>query len=184
MLPEYMVSVMPLVVLLAFLKFEKFKERFINKYRQINPKRLLTYILALYIIAAPFNLEHLKYLIEHRTLVFNPFEMMQLENQIDKLQGRKILSSWDAYSIFSNKSTSIKNDYTSIQIIDYVDETTIKKYNLREPKEYEIMIKSREPDVIVYDRNNPLYLTGLETLIAQNYNKVFEYKYIVVYRKM
>jgi hypothetical protein len=184
MLPEYMVSILPLLVLLGSLKYEKFKERLINKYGQVNPKKLFTYILLLYIITSPFSLEHLKYMIEHRTFVLNPYEMIQLEYQINKLPGSKILSSWDAYSIFSNKSASIKNDYTSIQIVDYVDETTIKKYNLREPKEYEIMIKSREPDVIVYDRNNPLYLTGLETLIAQNYKKAFEYKYIVVYRKM
>lgn len=184
LLPEYMVSIMPLLILLAVLRYNKFVLNIIRLRKNVLPKNIITAIVLLYIIASPFSIEHLKYLIEHRPLVLNPVQMYGFEKRINDINGTRILSSWDGYSIFSNKTFLFTNDYITYLFRDLIDEGEYKKTYLRKPADYELMIRSKEADVIVYDRNNPLSLTGQEDLIAQNYKVAFEYKYIVVYRKM
>jgi len=183
MLMEYVSSVIPLLILLSFLRFDKFEVNVLPRFKFLNRKKLSVILISLYILLSPFSIEHFKHIFEKRNLNLSPMQLYYLEERINLMPGDKILSSWEGYSIFSKKIPLMKQYYGSAFIDEFVGEKDKKKYGIASKKDYEDLIISKVPDIIAYDSSNNAHLGGLESLIAMNYVPYIEYHTIVVYRK-
>lgn len=183
MLMEYLCSITPLLILLSCLRYQKFVDEMTVKFRSFSTKRIYAGLVLIYIISAPFSLIHLKNIIEGAELLMNPVQLYSFEKRINTIEGNTVLSSWEGYSIFSEKLPILKEQYGGAFINKYVGEKDILKYNLARQKDYENLIISKTPDIIIYDNSNSAHLDSLKDLICKNYNKAFEYKSVEVFSK-
>jgi hypothetical protein len=183
MLMEYVSSIIPLLILISVLRYEKFETRLLGKFKILTRKKIAAGTIAIYILFSPFSIEHIKHLIENRDLNLNLIQLTDIEERINSMQGLNILSSWEGYSIFSKKIPLMRQYYGSAFIDEYISTAERIKYRIAPKSEYEDLIMNRIPDIIVYDSSNNAHLGGLEKLIKHNYVQYFEYKTIVVYQK-
>ena len=96
-----------------------------------------------------------------------------MSKKVNSLKGNTILSSWEGYSIFSDKIPILKEQYGASFINNYIDEKDIIKYNIAGQKDYKDLILSKTPDIIIYDNSNSAHLDSLVDLIDNNYKKSF-----------
>ena len=179
MLPEYLSNITPIFILLTLLRYRKF---------ETNMKRLLKYqirfaIIVLYFVFIPFGIAHLKHIIQGRPLMPNALQLYAISNKINSLEGKTILSSWEGYPVFSNKISVLKERYLPVYDEVMGDTAKINKFKLTSPDESKKLIAAKIPDVIVYDSEEPRMLEGLSDLIKAEYTKVYEFKYLTVYKK-
>jgi hypothetical protein len=88
-LSEYLSLIIPLLILLTVLRFEKFMESpFIQ---MLHLKRLGLMLLIIYLLLMPFSVSHFKHLLEQRKLTLNAVELQQFNSQ---------LSSHEMYSVY------------------------------------------------------------------------------------
>lgn len=183
MLMEYLSSITPLLILFSCLRYQKFADKIMTKYRYFSAKRIYIYLVILYILSAPFSITHLKNIIEGTELLMNPIQLYSFEQRINSLKGNTVLSSWEGYSIFSEKLPILNEQYGGAFINKYVGEMDILKYNIARQKDYENLVLNKTPDIIIYDNLNSAHLDDLKDLICKNYNKAFEYKSVEVFSK-
>ena len=183
MLMEYLSSITPLIILLCCLRYQKFSDKIITKIKSLSSKRVYACLVIIYILTAPFSIMHLKNLMEGKELLMNPIQMRTFEQKVNSLNGITILSSWEGYSIFSDKLPILKEQYGAAFISKYIDEKDLMKYNIAHKKKYENLIINSTPDIIVYDNSNSSHLDSLSNLINTNYKKAFEYKSVEVFVK-
>ncbi len=182
-LPEYMVSISPIIILLACIRFSKFAVNINTKFSHVSVNRVFTLTIILYIFSVPFGIIHIKNIIEGHELMMNPLQLYSFEKQINGLNGNTVLSSWEGYSIFSEKQPLLKDQYGSAFIYKYVDERDIKKYKISRDNDYISLINERVPDIIIYDHNNSAHLDSMLNIINRNYKRKFSYKSVEVYSK-
>lgn len=183
MLPEYYSTLIPSIVLLAFLRFERFSVFVKNKIPSLPASRIIYAASFVYILSIPFGISGLKHIFENKPTVLNTFEMNNLREIINNTPGKTILSSWEGYSIYSNKEPLMADQYISSFLREYMPEGEIKRHNLSTYNDFRILIMKDKPDIIVYDTINPSHLKGLQQLIENKYREQTEYKHIIVYKK-
>ena len=183
MLPEYYSTLIPSIVLLAFLRFERFSIFVKNKIPSLPASRMIYAASFVYILSIPFGISSLKHIFENKPIVLNTFGMNKLRETINNIPGKTILSSWEGYSIYSNKEPLMADQYISSFLREYLPEEEIKHHNLSTYNDFRILIMEDKPDIIVYDMVNPSHLKGLQQLIESKYRKQTEYKHIIVYKK-
>lgn len=183
MLMEYFCSINPLLILLSCLRYQKFADIVMTKWRVLSVKHIYTGLVILYLLSAPFGLIHLKNIIEGTELLMNPVELYSFEQKVNSLKGNTVLSSWEGYSIFSCKTPILKNQYGAAFINKYVSENDLKKYNIAEQKDYEKLLTEQTPDIIIYDNSNSAHMDNLKDIISRNYNKAFQCRSVEVFSK-
>jgi hypothetical protein len=173
----------PALVVLALNRYKFFEERVRSLIKRLANYNIRKIVIILYIAAIPFSITHLVHVIRNKNLVFNPLQMYSLINRVNALEGDRILSSWEGYSVYSKKEPLLKEGYVSAYINMYVSYEKGEKYGVIYRSRYEDLIKQRVPDVIVYDPNNLANIEGFEFSIAQNYETNFNCNGIIVYTK-
>ena len=181
MLPEYLSNITPIFILLTMLRYQKF---------ETNIRNLLSYkgkiniaVVILYLISMPFGIAHLKHILQSRPLMPSPLQLHTISEKINMLEGKTILSSWEGYPVFSNKISVFKERYLPVYEEVSGDTAQINKFKLASPDESKMLISAKIPDVIVYDSEEPRVLEGLSNLISTEYKKIYEFKYLTVYKK-
>ncbi len=181
MLPEYLSNITPLFLLLVLLRYEKFEVSITQKFKSSARVRLA--IIILYIILIPFGIAHLKHILEDRPLMPNPIQIYSISKTINSLEGKTILSSWEGYPVFSNKTSVLKERYMPVFDQAIGDTARINKFKMTSPDESKKLILAKVPDVIVYDSEEPRVLQGLADLVNAEYKLAYRYKYLSVYKK-
>jgi hypothetical protein len=152
-------------------KFEKFR---------INPSKAFVFI---YILAFPFGVVHLRYYIENKDLMPNVLQLNNIINGLNAIEDKKVLTSWEGYTIYSNKETIFKDKYFSNFFNYNLNAVQKNQFMLKFPEDYKMLILRNEPDIIVYDEHDPAHLSGLMNEINMNYDQVNGYNYVTIFRK-
>ncbi len=184
MLTEYLIPIIPLLILLMILRFDNiniYLKKLFQKHPQFNVNKA---IIIIYILTIPVG-THIVPIFTGTEKEINPIQLLNLTNKINNLQGITVLSSWEGYSIYSNKNALLTKSYISDNykdVIKYMKSEDQKYFTNR--IDFENIIKNKESDIIVFDKKSPFYLEGMESLITTNYYKVFSYREIDVYKKI
>lgn len=179
MLPEYFVPIIPLLCILSALRFNKFREKIIQYFKtKINLKRS---VIVLYILSVPFGINHFKNLIEGKNLTLNPIQLLELNRNINEINGETILSSWEGYSVFSGKESLMKEYYVSA----FLERSNYKREGIviKTTRDYKKLINEKYPDIIVYDTQNPSHLEGSLSDIETNYDIKKNYCFLKIYSR-
>jgi hypothetical protein len=181
MLPEYLSNITPIFLMLVMLRYEKFEAN-IKKMLKYKPNLRFAFIF-LYLTFLPFGIAHIKHIIQNRPLMPNPLQLYGISSRINSLEGKTILSSWEGYPVFSNKISVFKERYLPVYDEVVGDTARINKFKLTSPDDSKKLIAAKIPDVIVYDSEEPRMLEGLSDMINNEYKKVYDFKYLTVYKK-
>lgn len=184
LLLEYAVSMIPFLVLLAVLRFEKFSNN-INVYvkRLKGSSVVFRLVLLLYLLSFPFSLPHVRYFLEGKFISPNVFQLNNIVKVINSVPGITAITSWEGYTIYSNKSTLLRDNYISNFFDIRVDEKTKLKYRITFPGDYKKLIDNRIPDIIIYDEHDPAHLLDLKESIVYNYSLLVSLENILIYAK-
>jgi hypothetical protein len=182
LLLEYAVSITPLLIFLSIMRFDKFERKlkrlFAERFKLKNPA---AFILVSYLLSFPFSLPYFKYMFEGKFIMFNTIQLIQVSEMLNNIDGEKVLTSWEGYTVYSRKETINQDRYMSNFFPENVDETIRNKFRISFPEDYRKPIINREPDIIVYDENDPSHLLGSLSEIHSSYKEVLHYKNLRIY---
>ena len=183
MLTEYMVPIIPLIILLASLRMEKSIRNIKNTFVMTSKINLNRYLIVLYILFFPIGSNLIPAIKEKDNL--NPVQILDLSWQIDKIKGETILSSWEGYVIYTHKKVLLPNSYMSVFYNDIVNEMGYSdRKNVSKKEDYKNLILNKIPDIIVINNSNPFILDEMLPLIQKNYQIFTTYKGIDIYLKI
>lgn len=181
---EYSISITPFLILLASMRFEKFIHNITSLIKTANLRiNLIAVTISIYIFCIPFSLPHLRYLLERKDLLPNVFELNKINNMVNTVNANTVLTSWEGYSIYSNKLTLIRDNYFSNFFCEDINEHQKTFYKIRFPEEYRKSIIAVQPDIVVYDFHDPAHLLGSLEHIMQNYTVSSQHNYITIFIK-
>jgi hypothetical protein len=184
MLTEYMVPIIPLIILLASLRMEKSVQNIKNTFIKTSKINLCRYLMALYILFFPVG-SNIIPAIKEKDINLNPVQIAELSRRIDKIKGDTILSSWEGYVIYTHKKVLLPNSYMSVFYNDIVNEMGYSdRKNVSIKEDYKNLILNKIPDIIVINNSNPFILDEMLTLIQKNYQIYTTYKGIDIYLKI
>jgi hypothetical protein len=183
MYAEYLTPIIPLLIILAVKKWDVFieKSNLFKKYSQDKKIKILT---AIYIVFIPFGITYLKVPFEGGTFMFNPITMNSFLNEVNKLDGKSILSGWEGYSVYSDKIPIAPDQYQGFFLQDvYSSVPEVLKKTMLTREDYRNIITNRNADIIIYEPGNPVHLKGMVNDIEAKYVKQFERDGLIVYLK-
>jgi hypothetical protein len=185
MLLEYTVSIIPFLILLAVLRYEQFSANVKIYFKKIgnSPAIFARIVIVLYLLSFPFSLPHIRYLLEGKFIMPNVIELNNMIKIINSVPGKTTITSWEGYTVYSDKKTIFEDNYIS-NFFDYnLDEKKKLSYRLNFPVDYRKLIENKIPDVIIYDEHDPAHLLGLHENIVMNYTFYASYGNVLIYTK-
>jgi hypothetical protein len=90
--PEYLISLYPMLSLLAVLRFEKINNFKLFKTYSLNSLRKA--FLILFILCIPFSVQYLFFYIQNKNFGINPVELYYFNSKLDELSSNSVIASW------------------------------------------------------------------------------------------
>jgi hypothetical protein len=183
MYAEYLTPILPLLLILAIRKWDQFleKSKFLKK---ISYNSRIKLVIIVYIVFIPFGITYLKAPFLGGSFMYNPVQLKLLLTEINSIDGKYILSCWEGYSVYSNKIPIAADQYQPgflSDIYDSLQESLREKVLLK--KDYVELIRTGKADIIVYEINNPVHLTGLKEYMERYYFPTLVKEGVIVYVK-
>lgn len=179
MLAEYLVSFLPLLIMLAYWGYLQLSED-LKKNKKKHAKAISAIALIFYVLMAPLSIDHFKHFLQSRRLSMNPVQLIEFTGEINKLQGNSVVASWEGLTAFTDKKTLFKENYAVSYVNDVVNDETKKRFNLITKSDYRFLISEKIPDLVVFDNSNGAHLSESLDIILDRYKVIYESNNVLI----
>jgi hypothetical protein len=122
--------------------------------------------------------------VEGKRLMINPVQLNEFISKVNKIEGNSILSSWEGFSVYSEKHPLVPENYQGLFLNNIYDSLPlILRKNLTRDVDYNNMILSGIPDILVYEKENPMHFAKVPEIIELKYEPRFIDHSITVYSR-
>lgn len=166
----YFMVIIPFAAFAAGMNYYNLKQTL-----TVRSKPVINHVMTIYVASIFLGIPHIKHLIFGDSLDPNPLQLKEIIDYERSLPGTTILSSWDAYSIFSGKRNLLKNELVYACTVEKVSKEETRKFSLPESEKIDSLITNKFVDVIILHESFPVALLVHEQLIKSIYklNKTF-----------
>jgi hypothetical protein len=162
---EYLTVVFPYVIYIVAVNYRFLEKKLIYKGRPV-----MKYVLAVYILSFFITVPYFRYAVTGRIMEPNLLQLNSMIEHERSLKGEKILSSWDIYTLYSNKvNDTLKNGYVYSTMIDKLSPEEIRKFGLPDSSLISNLIKEKHYDVIMQNETSPHVLLRHKEITKEYY---------------